>query len=353
MKINFKIFFKKLRDNNENIVLLKGNLLDYEWSSLKEKIIENSHNYYFQSRNLMINENDNFILDIIEIPNIDLKKDDSSIFNEVTFSYILEKVKEYQKINQNEQLKINFSLRKIDNLPKFDMEKYEICLKDSLSQTWKIEKEKIKEQLNKLELNYSKFNFINQNINKSKNNEIYSNIKNNNIVCNNCLTMNFYGYRYTCSYCNNYNLCSKCYKTTNHDKEHNFILFKKPIINKEDIKKYNVKISPSFHLFTDKHKSFDVNFKIVNIGEMDLNNCYIGYIKFDNNYLYCEKYIINEKLEKNNYKDIELKIHFNDYGNIAINEFEGNFRMFTENGVPFGDILKIKVINGNISEIDI
>ena len=352
MKINFKIFFKKLRDNNENVVLLKGNLLDYEWSSLKEEIIENSHNSYFQSKNLVIKKSDNFILDIIEMPKLDIGKNISSIFNENAFCYLLEKLKEYQKDKQNENTKIMFSLKQVDNLPKLDIEKYNICLKNSLNNVWKSEKEKIQEQLNNLELINSKYIFLNQNFNNEANTELFMDIKNNNIICNGCLSMNFYGYRYTCSYCNNYNLCCKCYKSLDHNKDHYFILFKKPLVNEEDINKYNVKFFPCLQIFKDIQKPFFVNFKIINIGEMDLNRCFIGYIKFDDNYLYCKKYIINEKIEKNNSKEINLEIHFCDYDDLFINEFEGNFRMFTENGVPFGNILKIRVINGNFSTID-
>ena len=32
---------------------------------------------------------------------------------------------------------------------------------------------------------------------------------------------------------------------------------------------------------------------------------------------------------------------------LSFNRFEWHFRMFNKNGIPFGDILKIKVINGN------
>ena len=66
MSINFKIFFQKTLDQQENIVLLRGNLLNFDWNSLREKIIENSHSSYFQSNNLMLNKNDKFSLELTE-----------------------------------------------------------------------------------------------------------------------------------------------------------------------------------------------------------------------------------------------------------------------------------------------
>lgn len=347
MSIKFKIFFQESLP--KNIVLIAGNLLEFDWNTLREKIIENSHNPYFQSNNLIIDRNDKFILEFTEkFQKLDISQI-SSIYNDITFSYLIEKLKEYIEKNPNEKLLLKFCLLKKEILPESNIDKYEICLKESLKKYWINEKEKIINELNDIELSNSEIIFLNQNL-KNKNDNQISHI---NTICNNCLSINFFGYRYICSYCDNYNLCYQCYKAYNHNKEHNFILFKKQIVA-EDINKYDNKISPNSQIFKNIKESFDINFKIANTGEKDFSKCYITYIKFDKNFLYCEKYVFEDKFEKSESKDITLKIYFNenDNFNINFNTFEGDFRMFTKQGIPFGDILKIKVINNYVCRLD-
>lgn len=358
MNISFKIFLEEIG----KVVLIKGDLMDYDWDTLREKIIENSNNSYFKNQNLSLNNNDKFILEFkpIDLPGLDLSKLSSSIYNEFTFSYFISKSEEYYKKNKR-GLRVKFILKKTNKEPNLELEKYGICLKNALNDVWKNEKENIKKELNEKELTNIKINYLysNKNINKidkNKNNK-NNNDNNNNIVCNNCLTNYFYKYRYMCSYCDNYNLCPKCYGTDNHNKEHNFIVFKQPQNDNDNdnISQYDNKINPNYIELKNKKDSFEVNFKLANTGGNDLIDCFIGYINFDKNYLYCDKYEIKqnfENFEKNEIKDIKLKIHFHKYEyleniDFTINTFEGHFRMFNKNGIPFGDILKIKVINEN------
>ena len=343
MSINFKIFFKDLLDKGDRIVLLRGNLLQFKWNELRKKIIENSHNSYFESNNLALNNDNNFSLKIIEPPEIDLSKI-TVINNDISFSYLIETLKTYQDNNPINDIKIKFSLQNNndENMPKLGKLSNSIFLKETLQNIWKNEEKKIKTKLNEIELLESEINFLNKDINENKSE--LNDDKNNNIICNECLSLNFYGYRYICSYCDNYNLCYNCYKKDNHNKDHTFIVCRKPIIGENNINEYNNKISPNSFIFKNIIKSFEVDIQIANTGEKDLNNCYIGYIKCDENYLYCNKYTL-EKFEKNKKDDIKLKIHFNKSDNLNFNTFEGHFRMFNENGIPFGDILKIKVIN--------
>lgn len=344
MSINFKIFFEESLKNNENVVLLKDNLLNYNWDSLKNKIIENSYNSYFRNKNLVL-KNNNFFLEIIEIFDNNFNNN-SIIDNDISFFYFIEKIKEYQYNNPNKNLNVKFSLKKADNIQKSDKDKYFLYLKESLNTIWKDEKEKIKNNLDELKLNNSQINFLNK---ADIYNEKLKLVKNYNNICNKCLSINFYGYQYICSYCNNYKLCFKCFKEDNHNKEHNFILFKKPIEICE-INKYDNKIIPNSLIFKDIKESFNINFKIANTGEKNLIDCYIGYIKFDKNYLYCEKYKIIDDFEKNIVKEINMKIYFDDIENIDFNIYEGHFRMFNKLGKPFGEILKIKVVNNYVSK---
>ena len=356
MSINFKIFFKELLDKNDKTVLLRGNLLEFEWNKLKEKIIENSHNSYFESKKLAL-YSENFTLTITEGPQIDELLQNNSIYNDISFYNLITILKKYQEENQNKEIKIKFSLEKNKNeiILKEDKKSHTLILKETLQNIWENEKEKIENELNGAELTRSQIDFFYNNLNKNKNKNNLDEDKKHKIICNNCLSLYIYGYRYTCSYCDNYNLCYKCFKKDIHNKNHNFIIFRKPLLLENDINEYNNKIIPNSFIFKNIKDHFQVDIKIANIGEKDLNNCYIGYIKFDGNYLHCKKNILN--IKKNEIININLQIYFNNEESIDLidfidfNIFEGHFRMFNEIGIPFGDILKIKVINEYASKI--
>ena len=107
-------------------------------------------------------------------------------------------------------MKIKLFLNIENNEPKIDLANFDICLNESLKKIWKKEKDKIKKELSHLELTNSENNFVNKKLNEENNkNPNEDNDKklkfniNQNVTCNNCLSMNFYGYRYICSYCNN------------------------------------------------------------------------------------------------------------------------------------------------------
>ena len=348
MSIYFKIFFDQIK--SEKVVLLKGNLLEYKWQSLKNKLVENSSNSYFQSKNLIIKNDDIICLDLEKKDNYGLKKD-FLIYDNRTFIYLLEKLKEFLKTCQKEEMKIKLLLRKEDNDPKIELANFDIYLSDSLKKVWKKEKDKIKKELSHLELTNSENNFVNQKLIEEKriNEDIDKKLKfniNQNVTCNNCLSMNFYGYRYICSYCNNYNLCNKCYHLGNHEPSHNFILFRNPLEKDDDISKYDAKFNPSSIVLRNIKEIPKIPFSLVNTGQKDLENCYIGYIKLDKNHLLCDRYNIKESIKRNSQREInELTLKYDNEENNTFNIFEGHFRMFTENGIPFGDILKIRIIN--------
>ena len=360
INVSFKIFFEESFNRNEKVVLLKGDLSNYDWTSLKEEIIKNSELPYFQSQVLTLKNNDKFILELKQPYPKELSKI-TQIYNGYTFSHLISVFKEKFK-GKMETIKLIFVLKKIDEEPNQEMEKYYNFLRKALNDTWKIEKENIKKDLKEAELTESQMNFIYSNLSKNdkksenkmqKIPKIPKNYKKSIIVCNNCLSKNFYKFRYICSYCDNYNLCYKCYKKYEHNKEHNFIIINDTTKVLGDITKYDNKISPNYIELQGQKEAFNVQIKIANTGEVDLNKCFIGYIKFDRNYLICKKYEIQEKFEKNDIKDISLRIDFNDTDNIDITTFEGHFRMFNSYGIPFGDILKIKVVNEPIFKNDL
>jgi len=340
MNVKFKIYFKD--KELEKKVLVHGLFSNYQWSKLRDAIIQNSQRGDFSSLKKELKDSDDFILEIQELPkdfNFPLKK----IWNIKTYNYFLDNLKIYKEKNPQNDLKlIKLYVVKVDTLPSWELPKYDIILKNILENTWNKEIEILKKELNDNELKKGIIGFVKRK-SENVNNDSLKQYINNNIICNSCLSINFFGYRYVCAYCNNFNLCQKCFNLGNHTPEHNFLLFKNPI-NEDDSIKYNNKFSPSTVVFKNENESFEVNVKIANTGEKDLKNCYIAYIKFSGNYLWCKKLIINEKFAKNENKNIQLTINFEDKED-KNGIFEGHFRMFTEKGVPFGDILKIRVKN--------
>ena len=336
----FKVYFKD--KGLEKKVLVKGSFDNFDWNALRDVIIENSKRPDFKSKNKELRENDDFILEFQELPknfNFSL----SSMWNIKTYNYFLEKLKNFNEKNQQEPIKtIKMNVVKVDKLPKWELPKYDAFLRKALENAWKKEEEAIKKILNNNELTNGQNEFIRKK-KKDQNNNKIKEIQNNNVICNSCLSVDFCGSRYICSYCNNFNLCKKCFFLEEHNPEHNFILLKQ-LIKDNDITKYNNKFSPMTEIFRNIYDSFNVSFKVANTGEKSLKNCYFGYIKFCGNYLYCEKVTINEKLDKNENKQINLKINFNEKCD-KIGIYEGHFRMFTEKGEPFGDILKVRVKN--------
>ena len=363
MSINFKIYFEQKNNEKNNIVLLKGDLLKFTWESLKEKMITNSNHLYFKSNNLSINKKDIFILKIIDEKYV--FNNINEIFDERTFDFLLNNLKEIKDEIQEETIK--FNLVKVKEVPKNNLKKFDIILKESLNNNWNIEKERINNELDEVELTKSYIDHINKFYNENKS----STKQHKNIICNKCFKKNFFGPRYVCAYCNNYNLCYFCYKKFDHEPEHNFMIIRYPLRNQEykekkenkdnkeneeNIIKYNNSFVPNIHLFHNVKSSFKIKFNLINTGNHNLKDCFITYIKFNDNSLICQKYIIEEDFNTNNKKEIELEIKFKDFkeGHFRDDyhfDYEGHFRMFNKDGIPFGNILIVKIHNDSLRNI--
>ena len=336
MSINFKIYFPKSEKEKENIVLLKGDLAAFSWNELKEKIIQNSKNLYFKSINKELNNDDIFKLKLIEDKEDKNKAIIKEIYDDRTLIFFVDKTREQ---NKGQIILVKFELIKSEEIPKSDLPNYDLLLKKQLNEIWKREKERIKYELDESELvkrNIYKLNILYKH-------KIINNQVNKGIKCDICQTANFSGNRYICSYCNNYNLCYFCFKKYKHEPKHNFVIIKESI--EENIIKYNNILSPKIQYFKNIKESFKAKFKLVNIGENNLKDCYFNYINFNDNNLICKKYIINDDLIKNTSKEIELEINFNNIQDDYYFYYEGHFRMFNKDGIPFGDILIIKLNN--------
>ena len=166
-----------------------------------------------------------------------------------------------------------------------------------------------------------------------------------NVICHNCLSSNFTGIRYVCCECDNFNLCQKCKENSNivHNKDHSFVQINKPV--KNNIQNYNNLFRPNKILLSNNKEPFNITFEIYNKGNNTLKGCYFSAIKTSKDHLKCKKEIIKDDIRKEQKKRMDLTIDFNDYDeDDTLDVYEGYFRLFTDEGIPFGDILYLQVV---------
>ena len=169
--------------------------------------------------------------------------------------------------------------------------------------------------------------------------------KHMNIICHNCLSSNFPGIRYVCCECNNFNLCQKCKDKSNimHNKEHAFVQIKKPV--KNDIKNYNNLFRPNKIFMSNSKEPFEITFELNNKGNNNLKGCYFLSIKTSSKYLTCKKEVIKYDIKKDEKKRMNLTIFFKEDDDDDNQDlYEGYFRLFTDEGIPFGDILYLQLL---------
>ena len=79
---------------------------------------------------------------------------------------------------------------------------------------------------------------------------------------------------------------------------------------------------------------------------MDLKGCFISPIRFGKKYLSCSKEVISEEFKPGEKKSIEMNITFyeeNEEHFQYLDQYIGYYRLMTEKGIPFGDILYIQL----------
>ena len=91
---------------------------------------------------------------------------------------------------------------------------------------------------------------------------------------------------------------------------------------------------------------FDNKVNIINNWENDLQECFISPIRFWNNLLGCLKKTIVSNCKKGDKIELDVLFKFEDDENEEddITEYEGYFRLMIQEGIPFGDILYIKLL---------
>ena len=323
-----------------NVVLIKdkkdSSILDSKnYDEIRQIIIDKSKS---QSKgNNRLNNDDKFVLMIegLDIPGL------NCIWDTETYNYFS------AKMEQMKPDKLKLMIKKVDKYPVWSPPQYTKLLQKYLKSSWEETKKGIEDELSEKLLNEGKRLFLQDaKINDATlTNDLFKELHIN-IICNNCLNSNFYGIRYVCSECNNFNVCELCKKSPNftHNNEHTFIKINFPIID-VDIQKYNSIFSPN-KLFLKENKYFQTNIKIVNNGENDLQGCFLSPIRFGKKYLGCIKATILEHTKRGEIatlKDVLIKFEDEDESERE-DEYEGYFRLMTKQGIPFGDILYIRVI---------
>lgn len=315
-----------------NQPFVKDNLSKYpNYELLKNAIFEAN-----TKKKLKIKENEKFVLEIDGFQIAELKM----VWDSITYKYL------YDRINSQPPDSLKLLLTKVNKFPTFEIPEYVEILKKSLQSRWESSKKRIENELTEKYLDNEKRNFILDKKVKEENitEDLFQHLHVY-IICNNCLRTNFSGSRYICAECNNYNLCEYCHekvKNTTHNPEHIFIRLDIPNLN--DIQKFNCLLSPNKVLLKKAHEPFQIQIKVKNNGEEDIQGSFISPIRFGKKYLGCLKRTIHEEINNGEefILDILIKFQDSDEGQIY-DQYEGYFRLMTEEGIPFGDILYIQL----------
>ena len=340
---------KILNGKEDKMVLFKANINDigdYN-KDLRSKIIDKSH---LNNKNKnSLRENDTFILSFCEDKDKDLYIPDEvheGIWNNQTFQYFKDKL----IAHKIKEVTYKFYINKLPGkYPKWKKKEYNEFLKGALIQKWEKIYNKLNNELSSVRLEeslsiYNKTKEEMDNLEKK-----LQEVKHTNIICNNCYKADFTGKRFMCALCSNYNLCQECeknfYQKSIHPREHTLIQINKNIEESYDISNYSNIISNKEQIFKNVPPCFISEFTVVNSGDNELKGCYIMPVKMGDNYLSCTTKVINESIQRNNPIKIKLVVKIPDE---ATGYYEGFFRMFTPYGLPFGEVIHIKVLNPNL-----
>ena len=336
-----RIFYKDLQKKVVQTFNLPDNKFA-KYEDLKNTIFDKSKKTDY--KNVKVTEKDKFVLEIEDYDISGLEK----IWDENTYKYfyriILEKLPE----------KIKLNIVKVTKYPEgWKPPQFYTILENTLKTEWESTKEDIEKNLNEKFLEEGKKSFIQEkkkekNSKKTEIDEDYISDIHVDVICNNCLTLNFIGSRYICSECNNFNLCEYCYEKAHfsHKPGHIFIKVNKPIST--DSHKYNSIFSPNKLLLKKPYEPFEVDIEVINNGVESLAGCFLSPIRFGKNYLGCLKATITDDCDNGDKVTLNPLFKFEDENDSKPkDEYEGYFRLFTEDGIPFGDIIYLQVLIEN------
>ena len=336
-KCKIKIYYEKFK----NDIVLNKNLSSFEnYQSLREAVIaaSNDKKQLASIKKIAVKNGDKIVLEIVE-PKIG---GINSIFNEETFNFF------HNKVNEGHLTLIKLYITKVEKYPDWSPPQIYEILKNTLQsasdENSKVLIEELAQEKSEELNNGQRVYIVKRNEEKSISEE---NIKDVHlrVFCNNCPNNNFFGNRYICAECDNYNLCQNCYTNERftHCKEHTFILIKSPIML--DLSLFScLFINKRKIINVDKFEAFDFEIEIINNGIESLQGCFISPIRFGKKYIGCTKDSIESEVQNGAKYTMKTMIKFEDENIIEKNkQYEGYFRLMTQEGLPFGDIFYLQV----------
>ena len=336
-KCKIKIYYEKFK----NDIVLNKNLSSFEnYQSLREAVIaaSNDKKQLASIKKIAVKNGDKIVLEIVE-PKIG---GINSIFNEETFNFF------HNKVNEGHLTLIKLYITKVEKYPDWSPPQIYEILKNTLQsasdENSKVLIEELAQEKSEELNNGQRVYIVKRNEEKSLSEE---NIKDVHlrVFCNNCPNNNFFGNRYICAECDNYNLCQNCYTNERftHCKEHTFILIKSPIML--DLSLFScLFINKRKIINVDKFEAFDFEIEIINNGIESLQGCFISPIRFGKKYIGCTKDSIESEVQNGQKYTMKTMIKFEDENIIEkYRQYEGYFRLMTQEGLPFGDIFYLQV----------
>ena len=336
-KCKIKIYYEKFK----NDIVLTKNLSSFEnYQSLREAVItaSNEKKQLVGIKKIAVKKGDKIVLEIVE-PKIG---GINSIFNEETFNFF------HNKVNEGHLTLIKLYITKVEKYPDWSPPQIYEILKNTLQsasdENSKVLIEELAQEKSEELNNGQRVYIVKRNEEKSVSEE---NIKDVHlrVFCNNCPNNNFFGNRYICAECDNYNLCQNCYTNERftHCKEHTFILIKSPIML--DLSLFScLFINKRKIINVDKFEAFDFEIEIINNGIESLQGCFISPIRFGKKYIGCTKDSIESEVQNGQKYTMKTMIKFEDENIIEkYRQYEGYFRLMTQEGLPFGDIFYLQV----------
>ena len=336
-KCKIKIYYEKFK----NDIVLNKNLSSFEnYQSLREAVIaaSNDKKQLASIKKIAVKNGDKIVLEIVE-PKIG---GINSIFNEETFNFF------HNKVNEGHLTLIKLYITKVEKYPDWSPPQIYEILKNTLQsasdENSKVLIEELAQEKSEELNNGQRVYIVKRNEEKSLSEE---NIKDVHlrVFCNNCPNNNFFGNRYICAECDNCNLCQNCYTNERftHCKEHTFILIKSPIML--DLSLFScLFINKRKIINVDKFEAFDFEIEIINNGIESLQGCFISPIRFGKKYIGCTKDSIESEVQNGQKYTMKTMIKFEDENIIEkYRQYEGYFRLMTQEGLPFGDIFYLQV----------
>ena len=264
----------------------------------------------------------------------------NQFFDEETFEYFkkltIELLQEKNFFSKHQKIIINKVSKLPDGLP--SLKKH---LQKQLEDQLKTLLMKIKVNVQSKLSNENNYYYI-----ENLKNKAFEFVCHKNIICNNCFKTNFIGFRFICTECDRFNLCENCelLKTQliiEHNPNHLFIQIPTPV--NEEMLFYNNIIERKNQLIKVnvgdiKTKNIKPYVIIHNTGENSFKNCTLYPICYGEGYILGDVIKITEDIKKN--ESIKIDIKLNEFHDSGVSKW----RMITENGIPFGEVIYLTLI---------